>query len=169
MSKIGFFKSPKNITGLFTFDLTSFFFEEDYTELSSDEKEGVFMIEYEKILPHIELGLFNKVIFRVFNDKKNIRGSNHINVSFPAEPGNTKLPAIKKLIYKLVEICGGDDENRADWTINDESDFNNGYLDRQWTLGEGKNIYSVRLTMNSKDGLVLKILFFNHLLELINK
>jgi hypothetical protein len=169
MSKVGFFKSPKNITELFTFDLTTFFFEEDYIEVSGDEKEGVFMIEYEKILPQIELGLFTKVVFRVFNDKKNIIGSNHINVRFPAEAGNIKLPTIKKLIYKLAEIYGGDDENRAEWTENDESDYNKGYLDRQWTLGEGKNIYSVRLTMNSKDGLVLNILFFNHLLGLINK
>jgi len=168
MSKVGFFKEPKNIIELFTFDLTTFFYEEDYTEVSCDEKEGVFMIEYERILPRIELGLFNKVVFRVFNDKKNIIGSNHINVSFPSELGSTNLTAIKKLIYKLGLIYGGDDENRADWTENDETDFKKGYVDRQWTLGEGKNIYSVRLTMNSKDGLVLKILFFNHLLELIN-
>jgi hypothetical protein len=169
MAAFGLFKEPKNIIDLFTFDLSTFFLEEDYVEVSCDEQEGVFMIEYEKMLPWIELDLFTKVVFRVFNDKKNIIGSNHINVSFPTEQENVSQAPVKKLVYKLSRIYGSDDENRADWTANDEKDFNNGFLERQWTLGEGKYIYSVRLSMNPKDGLILKIIFFNHLLGLINK
>jgi len=169
MAAFGLFKVPKNIIDLFTFDLSTFFLEEDYVEVSCDEQDGVFMIEYEKMLPWIELNLFTKVVFRVFNDKKNIIGSNHINVSFPAEQQNISLVRIKKLVYELSKIYGWDDENRADWTVKDEADFSKGYLERQWTLGEGKYIYSVQLSMNTKEGLILKILFFNHLLGLINK
>lgn len=169
MNAFGLFKEPKNIIELFTFDLTTFFYEEDYEEISCDEQDGVFMIEYEKSLPWIELDLFNKVVFRVFNDKNNIIGSNHINVSFPADDEQLTLQNLKKLVNKINKIYGWDDENRGEWTTSDETNFNEGFLERQWTLGEGKYIYSVKINLTPRDGLVLKILFFNHLLELINK
>lgn len=169
MSAFGLFKEPKNIIELFTFDLTTFFYEEDYEEISCEEKEGIFMIEYEKPLPWIELELFSKVVFRVFNDKRNIVGSQHINVSFPADIEQTNKTTLKKLVNKLTKIYGWDDENLGEMTTKDETDFENGYFERQWTLGEGKHIYTVRLIYNTRDGLSLKILFFNHLLELINK
>lgn len=169
MAPFGLFKEPKNIIELFTFDLTTFFYEEDYEEISSDEQDGVFMIEYEKSLPWIELDLFHKVIFRVFNDKNNIIGSNHINVSFPTEEEQVTLAKVKKLINKLNKIYGWDDENRGEWSESDDADFKDGLLERLWTLGEGKFIYSVRVNHTHRDGLVLKILFFNHLLELTKK
>jgi hypothetical protein len=169
MNAFGLFKEPKNIIELFTFDLTTFFYEDDYEEISSDEQAGIFMIEYEKSLPWLELNLFNKVVFRVFNDKNNIIGSNHINVRFPAKEDQINLQNVKKLVNKLNKIYGWDDENRGEWTAHDENDFNKGFMERQWTLGEGKYIYSVKVTLNIRDGLALKILFFNHLLELINK
>lgn len=167
MSVFGLFKEPKNIIELFTFDLTTFFFEDDYEEISSNEKEGVFMIEYEKILPWTELGLFNSVVFRVFNDKKNIIGSNHINVRFTSqidEPYNNKN--LIKLINKLNKIYGFDDENRGDWDNSETANNTIVKIIRQWTLGEGKYIYTVRLRIKNNT-LLLEILFFNHLLELI--
>lgn len=169
MTTFSLLKEPKNIIELFTFDLTTFFYEEDYVEVSCDEKDGVFMIEYEKNLPWIEHDLFNKVVFRIFNDKHNIVGSNHINVDFPAEENQVSVTNLKKLTSKLVKIYGWDDENRGQWDSNDETDFKNKTFERIWTLGEGKFIYSVRLVYNLKYGLILKILFFNHLLELSKK
>jgi hypothetical protein len=85
MVPFGLFKNPKNIIELFTFDLTTFFYEEDYEEIESQEIDGVFMIEYEKALPWTELGLFEKVFFRIFNDKTNIVGSSHINVTIASQ------------------------------------------------------------------------------------
>ncbi|MBI9067814.1 MAG: hypothetical protein JEZ09_11020 [Salinivirgaceae bacterium] len=169
MTTFGLFNEPKNIIELFTFDLTTFFYEDDYEEISSDEKDGVFMIEYEKNLPWMEHNLFQKVIFRIFNDKKNIIGSNHINIDFPAESESINALNVSKLVNKITQIYGWDDENKGEWNAKDESDFKDQAFLRQWTLGEGKFIYSVRLLYNHKYGLILKILFFNHLLELIKK
>jgi hypothetical protein len=64
---------------------------------------------------------------------------------------------------------GWDDENRGEWSDRDKTDFNDQVFERQWTLGEGKFIYSVKVNYNNKYGLQLKILFFNHLLDLIGK
>ena len=91
MAAFGLFNDPKNIIELFTFDLTTFFIEDDYEEISCIEEAGVFMIEYEKVLPWTEHGLFNSVVFRVFNDKKNIVGSNHINVRFSTTASSEKV------------------------------------------------------------------------------
>ena len=167
MSVFGLFKEPKNIIELFTFDLTTFFFEDDYEEISSNEKEGVFMIEYEKTLPWTELGLFNSVVFRVFNDKNNIIGSNHINVRFTSqidELENNKN--LIKLVNKLNKIYGFDDENHGGWTESDNTNNEAVKIIRQWTLGEGKYIYTVRIRIKNNT-VLLEILFFNHLLELI--
>ena len=124
------------------------------------------MIEYEKTLPWTELNLFNSVVFRVFNDKKNIIGSNHINVRFANEFDAGAKKDIIKLVYKLYKIYGSDDENKSDWSENDDNALELKKLKRQWTLGEGKFIYTVRLSMKNDD-LLLEIIFFNHLLELI--
>jgi len=166
MSAFGLFKEPKNIIELFTFDLTTFFFEDDYEEISSNEKDGVFMIEYEKALPWTELGLFNTVVFRVFNDKKNLNGSNHINVRFSYNITDFPNKHIIKLVNKINKIYGFDDENRGEWSENENNYLTTNQLIRQFTLGEGKNIYTVRLSTKDKV-LLLEILFFNHLVELI--
>lgn len=168
MVGFGLFKEPKNVNELFTFDLTTFFYEEDYEEIQSAEQGGVFMVEYEKNLPWTELDLFDKVVFRVFNEKGNINGSNHINVKFPADPEKINKKSAKHLINALYKINGWDDENHGEWNDQDELNFNNQALSRQWTLGEGKLIYSVRLNYTKQDELLLEILFFNHLIELIN-
>ncbi|MDA3893721.1 MAG: hypothetical protein PF517_18820 [Salinivirgaceae bacterium] len=166
MAAFGLFNEPKNIIELFTFDLTTFFIEDDYEEISCIEEEGVFMIEYEKELPWTELGLFNSVIFRVFNDKKNIIGSNHINVRLVCEIGNELKPYIVKLVHKLNKIYGYDDDNSGDWSNADDVAFEEGSLIRQWTLGEGKFIYTVKFRIKNNEAQV-EILFFNHLLELL--
>ena len=166
MTAYGLFKEPKNIIELFTFDLTTFFYEDDYEEISSAEEGGVFMIEYEKTLPWTELGLFNKLIFRVFNDKNNIVGSNHINVRLETEITDNNKKNLIKLVHKLNQIYGPDDDNKEDWTEIDEQQLVSKQFFRQWTLGEGKFIYTVRIT-GQKGELQLEILFFNHLLELI--
>jgi len=168
MSSFGLFKEPKNIIELFTFDLTTFFFDDDYQEISSNETDGVFMIEYEKSLAWIELDLFNTVVFRVFNDKNNINGSNHINVRFSCEIDDFPNKQIIQLVNKLHKIYGFDDENLGEWNETDTKNINSNQLIRQYTLGEGKNIYTVRLSFKN-NFLLLEILFFNHLLELINQ
>ena len=166
MSAFGLFKEPKNIIELFTFDLTTFFYEDDYEEISCIEQDGVFMIEYEKILPWTELNLFNSVVFRVFNDKKNIVGSNHINVRFSTDIVEGVHINISKLVHKLYNIYGSDDDNNNDWSDNDKKKIETESLIRQWTLGEGKYIYTIRVYI--KEGkLLFETLFFNHLLELI--
>jgi hypothetical protein len=166
--EFGIFKEPKNIIELFTFDLSTFFYEDDYEEISCVEDGGVFMIEYEKNLPWTEVGLFNSVVFRVFNDKKNIIGSNHINVRFSVEYGENNKNSIVKLINKLYKIYGWDDENRGKWSEMDDENIEKSKLIRQWTLGEGKYIYTVHISMENNI-LLLEILFFNHLLKLIQE
>jgi len=166
--EFGIFKEPKNIIELFTFDLSTFFYEDDYEEISCVEEGEVFMIEYEKALPWTEVGLFNSVVFRVFNDKKNIIGSNHINVRFSVEYSKNNKSYIVKLINKLYKIYGWDDENRGEWSDIDDEKIEKSELIRQWTLGEGKYIYTVHISMGNNT-LLLEILFFNHLLKLIQE
>lgn len=167
MDIFGLFEEPKNIIEMFTFDLTTFFYEDDYEEIACTENEGVFMIEFEKALPWMELGLFETTVFRVFNDKRNILGSNHINVRFTSKITDSSKRYIVKLVNKLNIIYGLDDDNSGSWMEKDDEALKLFKLKRQWTLGEGKSIYAVRLLINDSV-LVLEVLFFNHLVELTN-
>ncbi len=159
---------PQNMIEFFTFDLTTFFLEDDYEEVHSEELDGMFMIEYEKHLPWIEYDLFEKVVFRVFNDKNNIEGSNHINVRFPASPKKCNEAAVKKVAGVLFEMFGPDDSKNKAWPAIPGEAYNARPIALEWTKGEGKNMYRVELKINKAKELVLTIFFFNHLMNLLN-
>lgn len=164
METFGMFKEPKNIIELFTFDLTTFFYEDDYEEIACVENDGVFMIEFEKMLPWTELGIFNTIIFRLFNEKRNVIGSRHINVRLTAEINDKSKKSIIKIVNKLNIIYGSDDDNTSEWTTNDDASLYSSTFNRQWTLGDGNKIYTIRL-FAQKNTIILTILFFNHLVE----
>lgn len=159
---------PNNVLELFSFDLTQFFADNDYNEIESNDSEGVFMIEFEKDLPLAELGLFEKVIFRLFNDKTNVNGSNHINVTIPASAKHIVKSNVKQLIDNLYSIYGYDDDRNGAWNTTDDQLFEEKDLERQWTIGNDKFVYAVKVSYTEKHGLYLKIFFFNRLMELLH-
>jgi hypothetical protein len=164
---MNFFKEPKNILDLFTYDLTTFFYE-DYKEINSEEILDTVLIDYEKILPWKEFDVFNRVIFRVFIEKTNITGTNHINVSFYADEGFNKENIIH-IVEKITRITGIDDNRKGFWSESDDKNYEKGFVDRMWTLGKNENIYSLRMTYDENQGLNLSILFFTNLLKQLGK
>lgn len=153
--------------GLFSFDLTRFFADSDYSEIESTDEEGVIMVEFEKEFPLTELGMFDKVCFRLFNEKDNIVASNHINVTFPASPRYATKEYTMSLVNALFEIYGYDDDRKGEWTDADAKSFADKDFDRQWTIGNDKRVYAIKLSYTEKHGLYLKIFFFNRLMESI--
>lgn len=164
---MNFFKEPKNILDLFTYDLTTFFYE-DYEEINSEEILDTVLIDYEKKLPWKEFDVFDHVVFRVFIEKTNITGTNHINVTLSATEG-FKKENIVNVIEKITRISGIDDNRKGFWSNSDDENFEKGYLDRMWTLGKNENIYSLRLIYDKDNGLQLSILFFTNLLKQLGK
>lgn len=169
MSNLGLLNEPKNIIELFTFDLTTFFFEEDFEEIDCSEEQGMFMVEYKKNLPWTELDLFSQVVFRIFNDKENLEGSSHINVKFPSNPDLVSEKHLESLTNILFKIYGWDDDSNGEWNEKDKENYKQNKLERIWTLGEGRFIYTVKITQEENGQMNLNILFFNHLLRLSNQ
>ncbi|MBR2195126.1 MAG: hypothetical protein IJ911_05870 [Salinivirgaceae bacterium] len=169
MSILDATNKPKNILELLSFDLTKFFADNDYCEIQSKDIEGVFMVEFEKEFPLVELGMFEKVVFRLFNDKNNINGSNHINVTMPANQRYVTSSRVKSLINSLYNVYGYDDDRKGEWDDADLSAFAEKDLERQWTVGNDKCVYAVKLSYTEKRGLILKIFFFNRLMESLNR
>lgn len=167
MSTLETSDKPQNILELFSFDLTKFFADNDYCEIESKDVEGVFMVEFEKEFPLPELDLFERVIFRLFNDKSNITASNHINVTLPANPRQITESKVKKLVNDLFSIYGYDDDRRGKWSDSDSTSFKDKDLERQWTVGNDKRVYAIKMSYTGKHGLYLKIFFFNRLMESI--
>ena len=164
---MNFFQEPKTILDLFTYDLTTFFYE-DYKEINSEEILDTVLIDYEKTLPWKEFDVFTRVIFRVFIEKTNVTGTNHINVTFFADEGYNKENLIK-IIERITRIAGIDDNRKGFWSKTDEESYENKCVSRMWTLGRNENIYSLRLNTTQKDGLQLSILFFTNLLKQLGK
>lgn len=164
---MSFFKDPKTILDLFTYDLTTFFYE-DYKEINSEEILDTVLIDYEKTLPWKEFDVFTRVVFRVFIEKTNVTGTNHINITFFADEGYRKEQVIK-IIEKITRIAGIDDNRKGFWSKTDEETFEQGAISRMWTLGRNENIYSLRLNNKKEEGLQLSILFFTNLLKQLGK
>ena len=127
------------------------------------------MVEFEKEFPLVELGMFEKVVFRLFNDKDNINGSNHINVTMPANPRYITQKNVRSLIDSLYGIYGYDDDRKGEWDENDNKAFQAKDLERQLTIGNDKCVYAVKMSYTEKHGFYLKIFFFNRLVEAIKK
>ncbi len=159
---------PNNILDLFTYDLSTFFYIDDYEIIDSIEKDGVLMVEYEKSLPWTELQLFDNVLFRVFTEKGNINSGSHVNIKLNAEPEKSNVIAFEKLIHALVDIYGNDSNNMGPLTLPEKSVFETNHIERQWTIGTGKKVYTIVLRKTPNETISLTVLFFNHLTTLIH-
>ncbi|HAM98471.1 MAG TPA: hypothetical protein DCQ26_07645 [Marinilabiliales bacterium] len=155
-------KKSKSILDCFTYDLSSFFFDE-YEEIDSEETPATIMIVYEKKLPWSELGVFDAVQFRIFFDKENLTGSNPINVKFISREHKRDAAQLQMIVDKIISIYGEDDYHRTNWDEEDDRAFTNEVYRRVWTIEKGESFVSVE--SNQTDGMTLNILFFNNLLK----
>ncbi len=161
---------PRTIIDLITYDPSTFFLSDDYIEIHSEDEQGTIMIDYEKSLPWTEQGLFDSVIFRMFTDKTNITGGNHINATFLARNTSVDKTKFIDFLKKLIDIYGLDDNGHSDWGQDDEKLLKEGNpVERIWTSGKDKELYSIKLTFDLKQGAVVKIFFLNRLLKLVGK
>jgi hypothetical protein len=160
-------QNNNTILDLFTFDLSTFFVEEDYYETHSCEEHGVLMVDYQKPLPWTELSLFDTVSFRFFSEKRKIDGGNYINVNFNAEPYKINLQSVDTLVNQVVSIYGKDNCNRKDLTETEKTFFKKTTIEREWTVGEGKNVYTIKILVVNGTCCTLAILFLNNLIPFI--
>ena len=159
------FKSNKknnSILDCFTYNLTSFFYD-DYEEIDSEETPATVMIVYEKKLPWVELNIFDAVQFRIFFDKESITGSNPVNVKFISSTKQESPEAIKDLINTVSLIYGSDNYGKKDWDEDDEKSFYSKKFRKVWTIEHGESFVSIE--HNETDGITLNILFFNNLMK----
>ena len=155
-------KKSKSILDCFTYDLTTFFYD-DYEEIDSEETPATFMIVYEKKLQWKELNLFDAVQFRIFFDKESLTGSNPVNVKFVSKGKAASLKHLQYIVDKVITIYGEDDYRKGDWTNEDEEAFKQKTYRRVWTIEKGESFISIEY--NESIGIVLNILFFNNLLK----
>ena len=159
-------QKAKKFIQLIEFDLSTFFYT-DYEEINSEEMLGTFMIDYEKKLPKKEFDFFDLIRFRVFSDKSNITGTNHINVTFRSEQKeNPEQLVVENIINQLSEIFGEDDNKKGGWSNEDIEEYKLKITNRAWTLGKDDKIYSINLIFHKEEGFILNILFYTNLLKL---
>lgn len=155
-------KKSSSILDCFTYNLTSFFYD-DYEEIDSEETPATVMIVYEKKLPWIELEIFDAVQFRIFFDKESITGSNPVNVKFISEEKFITSEDIQKLIDKISQIYGNDNYGKIGWDEDDERAYLSKTYRKVWTIEHGESFVSIEY--NETDGITLNILFFNNLMK----
>ncbi len=155
-------KKEKSILDCFTYDLTSFFYD-NYEEIDSEETPATVMIVYQKDLPWTEFDIFDAVQFRIFFDKESLTGSNPINVKFISKNKQISSKHMQKMVDKVVSIYGKDDYNQNSWTNKDMELFETKQYRRVWTIEQGDSFVSIEYTEN--DGITFNILFFNNILK----
>jgi hypothetical protein len=154
-------KQYSDILDLFTYDISSFFYD-DYEEIDSEETPATVMIVYEKKIPWAELDIFNTIQFRIFFDKENITGSNPINVKFTSDIKEISSSDLKNIIKKIVSVCGNDNQGNGIWSKNDKKAFAAKSFRKVWSIEGGESFITIEY---NKDGLTLNILFFNNLIK----
>jgi hypothetical protein len=157
----------RTILDILTFDLSTFFYGE-YQEINTEEVEGTFLIDYEKKLPWSEFEIFDQLYFRVFNDKKNIHGSNHINATLINRDTEYGKNNVVDMLDKIFQIYGLDDLQKGKWEERDEDEFLNKTFMRTWTIGKEENIYTIQIKFDNEQKLSLSILLFTNLLRETN-
>lgn len=162
MNSFSINKKQKSILDCFTYDLTTFFFD-DYEEIDSEETPATVMIVYEKVLPWQELKIFDAVQFRIFFDKESLTGSNPVNVKFVSKNKNTEKSNLQDILIKVLDIYGNDDMGKGAWDSNDDELFENKNYRRVWTIEQGESFVSIEF--NEEFGITLNILFFNNLVK----
>jgi hypothetical protein len=153
-------KKEKSILDCFTYNLSTFFYDE-YEEIDSVETPATFMIVYQKKLPWKELGIFDTVQFRIFFDKETITGSNPVNVRFISKI--EEPTALKSIVNKVYSIYGADDSQIGEWNPEDEKKLEEDAFRRVWTIEKGESFVSIENT--KADGISLNILFFNNMIK----
>jgi len=159
-------KIEKSILDCFTYDLTSFFYD-NYEEIDSEETPATVMVVYEKELPWIELDIFDSVQFRIFFDKENLTGSNPINVKFISKTKESGKKSLQYILSKVIAIYGSDDAGKGKWSKKDDEMFLSKLYRRVWTIDQGESFVSIEF--NELDGITLNILFFNNMLKVAEK
>jgi len=156
---------PKHILDLITYDLTTFFYEDDYEEIYSEEILDTFLIDYQKTLPWKEFGIFDTVVFRVFTEKSNLTGTNHINVTLHSDDKEILTDKTKSLLQKLEELYGPDDNSCSLENDEEIQSLIDGNVFRMWTLDAEHNVYSVRFNYLKGEGSQPQIMFYTNLLK----
>lgn len=159
-------KKEKSILDCFTYNLTSFFYD-DYKEIDSEETPATVMIVYEKELPWVELEIFDAVQFRIFFDKENLTGSNPLNVKFISKKIQPTRKNLQNIVDKVILIYGDDDYSKGEWNDDDTEAFLSKSYRRVWTIEQGESFVSIEY--NEEDGITLNILFFNNMIKEVDK
>lgn len=162
MNVFGAKNKEKTILDLFTYDLTTFFYD-DYEEVDSEETPATIMIVYQKGLPWKELEIFDAVQFRIFFDKESITGSNPVNVKFVSEEKSASVDDLKNIVDKIIDLYGEDDYRKGEWDNEDEKAFIDKNFRRVWTIEKGESFVSIEFS--EENGITLSILFFNNLIK----
>lgn len=166
---MSFFSNTKNILELFTFDLTSFFVQDDFEIIGVVEEGDIFMVEYKKTLPWLEFELFDHSILRVLHDKKNFLSHSRVNLRLVADKKLVTPKHVKYLTNQLAEVYSSDDKKNGKWNKQDEENLKKLTFERTWTFEENKYAYTIKVNQSQTGSLELHIFFFNHFLKIIKQ
>lgn len=166
---MNFFSGTKNILELFTFDLTTFFVQDDFEIVGFVEEGDLFMVEYKKNLPWLEFDLFDHIILRVLHDKKNFLSNSRVNLRLSANKKTVTVENVKYLTNQLAEIYSTDDKKKEEWNEQDANNLQHLTFERTWTFEENKYVYTIKLNQTPTGNLELHIFFFNHFLKIIKQ
>ena len=129
----------KSILDWLHFDLSNFFLQE-YTEVNTEEIQGLYCIDYEKKLSENEFNIFDTLRLRVFSKVKDIESCDHINATFYSQYNEWNISKLDNLVELLYETYGADQNGKEKLTRDDIADLKLNIFNRAWTLGSNENI-----------------------------
>jgi hypothetical protein len=159
-------EKKRNILDVFKFDISNYF-ESDYQVVSTEDSPAVQIVDYERILTELELGVFDTIHLMVMFDKFFITSDTHMNVTFRSKGKDIGANEIKRITNYFHTILGPDDGKMKKWTNKDLVKLNDYSFNRIWPTGMGDSF--IKLAYKEERGFEVSILFLNNLMENIGK
>lgn len=120
-----------------------------------------------------DFGLFQKAVFKIFGDNKDIMGNSSFNLILKNKRNNPKIKDIKKLVNSISEKYGNDRNGKGKWAKEDQSSISTYWTGREWIVDKnGKNYKKfekdcsqINLYYNIGDEIEFSILGANNLIN----
>jgi len=163
------------ILNILSTDINEALFLLEETDLRYNQTEtGSIYIDYDFCLPKKELGVFDKITIRIFDEKRVFRTNVQTHVTFIAS--KISVSEIAMVTEKLIAIYGPDDYSSEEMELHERETIEEGrfWLGRKWDLNEAhglwdisdkgqKLLYSVSIDFEPNEGFKLFILAYHRL------
>jgi len=141
------------------------------SQLTEQSRENDFIDYIVNIKENFEL--FDKIIFRIFGEDKDLSGNTSFNLIFENDGSSITFEKIKNIVNAISSEYGKDRTGKAKWSTDDENTISSYWAGREWIIDkQGKSFkefkkgrVQINIHFELEEGIDFSILAANNLIK----